>query len=178
MAQAIRLSGPLFSMIGEIMHANARLKTVFAEAIAATGLSSMAYAVLTMIADADEPITVAQMGRALSHARQVIQRGVNELIAANLVEALPNPSHKRAALLTLTPQGYAFKQRSNVRVTAIATRLLRHVDPDLCRRIARDLERLREQTGAFMLARTQETVNLGEGDEEQISPPIDTKMSL
>lgn len=150
MAEPPRLSDPLFVMIGELMLVNGRIKSIFARPIAASGVTSMAYAVFTMISDASAPPTVPQIGRSLGHARQVIQRAINELLAAGLVEALPNPQHKRMPLLRLSPAGARFKQESDSRVMATAAGLLRHVDHARCRRIARDLSELRGQIEAYL----------------------------
>jgi DNA-binding MarR family transcriptional regulator len=137
-------------MIGEMMLANGRLKSVFAEAVADTGLRSMPYQAFTLIADAASPPTVPELGRMLGHPRQVMQRAVNELIAAGLIEAAPNPHHKRMRLLRLTPAGERFKQASDVRVIGTAKALLKHVDNDRCRRIARELGALRQEIDAYL----------------------------
>jgi len=145
-----RLSGPLFVMIGEILLANGRIKSVFADAIAATGLTPMAYQSLIVISDAAAPSTVPALGRKLGHPRQVIQRAVNELLAAGLIETQPNPQHKRVRLLLLTEAGRDFKRASDVRVIATAKALLGHVDHERCRRIARELGALRQEIDAYL----------------------------
>lgn len=145
-----RLSDPLFVMIGELLLANGRMKSAFAQAIAATGLTQMAYQTFVLISDSAEPTTVPELGRRLGHPRQVMQRAVNELIAAGLIETLPNPQHKRIRLLRLTGSGRLFKQDSDVRVIATARALLKHVDNDRCRRIARELGALRQEIDAFL----------------------------
>jgi DNA-binding MarR family transcriptional regulator len=145
-----RLSDPLFVMIGELLVANGRLKRIFAEATAETGLTQMAYQSFIVISDGAAPTTVPALGRRLGHPRQVMQRAVNELIAAGLIETLPNPQHKRIRLLRPTDHGKSFKQASDDRVIATARALLKHVDNDRCRRIARELGGLRQEIDAYL----------------------------
>ena len=51
------------------------------------------------------PRTVPELARARPVARQHIQVLVDELAELGLVEARPNPAHKRSPLLALTPAG-------------------------------------------------------------------------
>jgi formyltetrahydrofolate deformylase len=63
-------------------------------------------AVLNMLRQ-QGPMTVPQMGRAQAISRQFVQRMVNDAAAAGLVEAAPNPAHKRSSLIRLTAEGSA-----------------------------------------------------------------------
>lgn len=53
------------------------------------------------------PMTVPQMGRAQALSRQFVQRTVNDAAARGLVEAVPNPAHRRSSLIRLTDPGRA-----------------------------------------------------------------------
>jgi DNA-binding MarR family transcriptional regulator len=53
------------------------------------------------------PLTVAQIARAWSLARQSVQRVADLLARDGLVAYEPNPGHQRAKLLRLTPAGAA-----------------------------------------------------------------------
>ncbi|NNG86890.1 MarR family transcriptional regulator [Streptomyces sp. NHF165] len=53
------------------------------------------------------PQTVPQMGRAQALSRQFVQRMVNDATAQHLVEAVPNPAHRRSPLIRLTEAGSA-----------------------------------------------------------------------
>lgn len=53
----------------------------------------------------NEAMTVADISRRLGLARQSIQLNVNRLREQELVETLPNPGHRRAQLIGLTPGG-------------------------------------------------------------------------
>jgi DNA-binding MarR family transcriptional regulator len=52
-----------------------------------------------------QPLTVAQIARAWSLARQSVQRIANALEQDGLVTYEDNPSHRRAKLVRLTPAG-------------------------------------------------------------------------
>jgi DNA-binding MarR family transcriptional regulator len=78
--------------------------------------------------------TVPTISRDLELSRQFVQRMVNEAAADGLVEALPNPSHRRSSLIAMTPAGRA-------RIDAVVARehaVLRQVGGDLT---DRDVER-------------------------------------
>ncbi|MEV5610694.1 MarR family transcriptional regulator [Streptomyces sp. NPDC052225] len=70
----------------------------------AAGLSVGVRAVLDMLRR-HGPMTVPQLGRAQSLSRQFVQRMTNEAAALGLVEAVPNPTHKRSSLIRLTDAG-------------------------------------------------------------------------
>ena len=69
------------------------------------GLSSAKWKVLGAISNAGQPLHVAQIGRNMGLTRQGVQRTVNELEHAGLVELLENPDHQRARLVQLTRRG-------------------------------------------------------------------------
>ncbi len=51
------------------------------------------------------PATVAQIARAWGLARQSVQRVADALVEGGLAVYKPNPGHRRAQLLQLTPRG-------------------------------------------------------------------------
>lgn len=53
------------------------------------------------------PQTVPQMARARTVSRQHIQTLVDELLAEDLVQRIPNPAHRRSKLVELSPRGRA-----------------------------------------------------------------------
>ena len=70
------------------------------------GLTAAKWQVLSTIARAKQPETVANVGRIIGLTRQGVQRTVNELCAAGLLRTAPNPHHKRAFLICLTDLGH------------------------------------------------------------------------
>jgi DNA-binding MarR family transcriptional regulator len=74
------------------------------DALAApSGQTTARWRVLAAVEDA--PLTVAQIARAWSLARQSVQRVADLLARDGLVAYEPNPGHQRAKLLRLTPEG-------------------------------------------------------------------------
>ncbi|MFJ6793956.1 MarR family winged helix-turn-helix transcriptional regulator [Streptomyces sp. NPDC091268] len=73
------------------------------------------------------PMTVPAMGRAQALSRQFVQRMVNEAAERGLVEAVPNPAHRRSPLIRPTEAGRSVIQT----VRAREHELLRRIDPAL-----------------------------------------------
>lgn len=74
------------------------------EALAAeTGQTAARWHVLSVLSE--QPATVADAARRLGLARQSVQRVVDGLAADELVRRDPNPAHRRAPLIALTPRG-------------------------------------------------------------------------
>lgn len=136
-------SNPVAILFDEVIRTQGRVRSAFADVNAAIGLSSMEATVLTAIVGARSAPTVPQIGRSLSHPRQVIQRAATTLIAAGLVEAQSNPDHKRAPLLVATASGRALKAEADQRARSVTDALLQQVDAEECLRMAADLRRLR-----------------------------------
>ncbi len=69
------------------------------------GLTSARWQVLGAIAHASVPLPVASIARNMGLTRQAVQRVVDEMRAERLVRLAPNPHHRRAVLVLLTPTG-------------------------------------------------------------------------
>lgn len=91
----------VFDLIGPLYR---RIHRKVENDTAAEGLSAGVRAVLVML-HLGGPATVPHMGRSQALSRQFTQRMVNEAAARGLVEAVPNPAHKRSRLIRLTPDG-------------------------------------------------------------------------
>lgn len=52
-----------------------------------------------------EPLSVAAVARVLAHTRQSVQRIADLVVTDGLARYTPNPAHRRAKLLDLTPAG-------------------------------------------------------------------------
>src|SRR5690606_37248532 len=101
---------PLVGLSDELIRLNGRLKSLYADARRDAGLGSSEMSVLNAVVEADRPPTVPQIGRSFGQPRQQVQRAANSLMAAGLIEALPNPDHKRAMLMRATESGVALKR--------------------------------------------------------------------
>ena len=93
------------AVILDVFRLNGRLLIAGDRLVAELGLTSARWQVLGAIAYAERPEPVAWHARSMGLHRQGIQRIVNELEAEGTVEFQPNPHHKRAHLVVLTPQG-------------------------------------------------------------------------
>ena len=150
MLNASRTSNPLISLIDEVIRLQGRFKSIFAGSNGVTGLPSMELIVLTAVVEAGGAPTVPQIGRSLGHPRQVIQRAANALIEAGLVEAAPNPHHKRAPLLLPTRRGKAVKRKADASALRAADAILHRIDAARCRRLAEGLRELRGEIEAYL----------------------------
>jgi DNA-binding MarR family transcriptional regulator len=95
---------------------------------------------------------VPQIGRSLGVPRQIVQRAANSLVAAGLVETLPNPDHKRAALLGPTAKGVELKRGIDARADALAATTAGHLDKGRVRQAATLLNDIRRELEARMRA--------------------------
>lgn len=69
------------------------------------GLTAARWQVLSTVTRADRPETVANIGRLMGLTRQAVQRVVNDMMQAGLLESALNPHHRRAVLVCPTPRG-------------------------------------------------------------------------
>jgi DNA-binding MarR family transcriptional regulator len=139
---------PLVGLSDELIRLNGRLKSLYAEARRDSGLGDSEMAVLNAVVEAERPPTVPQIGRSFGQPRQIVQRAANGLIAAGLIEAVPNPDHKRAVLLRPTPQGIALKRGIDARADAKADALAAGLDAEAVRAATRALGAIRRELEA------------------------------
>lgn len=125
-----------------------RLRGAFALVRKGTGLSDMEHTVLAAVVEARAAPTVPQIGRALGHPRQVIQRAANGLLDKGLVTFGANPDHKRASLLVATEAGTAVQVEANRKAEAISAQLLHHVDAAQLEIVIGQLDTIRAQIDA------------------------------
>jgi DNA-binding MarR family transcriptional regulator len=75
------------------------------------------------------------------------------LIAAGLIEAVPNPDHKRAVLLRATEAGTVLKREFDARAEVIAAAQCADVDQDTIRAATAALREIRKQLEAQLRKR-------------------------
>ncbi|MGJ5219097.1 MarR family winged helix-turn-helix transcriptional regulator [Bradyrhizobium oligotrophicum] len=93
------------NLILEMFRAN-NLTLVWGDRLVAPlGLTSARWQILGAIVYAGRAEPVAWLARDLGANRQNVQRIVNDLASEGLVAFEPNPHHKRAQLVVLTPKG-------------------------------------------------------------------------
>ncbi|MCA0174960.1 MAG: MarR family winged helix-turn-helix transcriptional regulator [Proteobacteria bacterium] len=79
------------------------------------GLTSARWQMLGAIALAPQPPSMPQIGAAMGVSRQGVLKQINLLVDEGLVQALPNPLHKRSPLYVLTPRGQTAYQALSAR---------------------------------------------------------------
>lgn len=139
---------PLVGLSDELIRIHGRMKALFAGARRSEGLSDSESSVLNAVVESDRPPTVPQIGRSFGQPRQLVQRAANSLIAAGLIEAEPNPDHKRAVLLRPTERGTALKRETDARADAIAESVVGDIDADLVHRATVALHEIRKELEA------------------------------
>jgi DNA-binding MarR family transcriptional regulator len=93
-------------------------------------------------------VTVAQVARIMGLTRQSVQQTADALVRDELVALVPNPAHRRAKLMTLTPAGRTalryVEERQSGWANAIAERLP-HSELRTCLGALRDLGDMLEE---------------------------------
>lgn len=90
-----------------VFAANGRLVGAGNELVAHLGLTSAWWQVLAALRYSPVPLAVASIARNMGLTRQAVQRIVDLLAEQGLVAFQPNPHHRRAKLVVLTPAGIA-----------------------------------------------------------------------
>ena len=78
------------------------------------GLTAARWQILATAAHGEGLATVSDLARQLSQARQSVQRVVDELATAGLIELRENPAHARARLVALTEAGRGVLARAEL----------------------------------------------------------------
>ncbi|WP_296675625.1 helix-turn-helix domain-containing protein [Novosphingobium sp.] len=125
-----------------------RLRGAFASVREGTGLNDMEHTVLAAVVEARAAPTVPQIGRALGHPRQVIQRAASRLKDKGLITFTDNPDHKRASLLSPTAAGCAVQAVANRKAETISARLLQVVTPEQLTTAIDQIEAIRSDLDA------------------------------
>lgn len=131
------------ALLDELARMQGRTLSVFRGMNLALGLSELESVVLSAVVGAARPPTVPQIGRSLGHARQVIQRASDALMARGLIASLDNPDHRRARLLVPTTAGRELKQAADQEGLALADAMTNGLDGALIARVVQDLHAVR-----------------------------------
>lgn len=109
------------------------------------GLTSARWQMLGAIALAGTPLTAPQIGEAMGVTRQGDQKQLNLLLEQGLVEAHPNPAHRRSPLYVLTHQGLALYRQADAMWAAQATELAKSIPTAQANAATRTLESMLHQ---------------------------------
>ena len=125
-----------------VFHLNGRLLVIAEDLAAPAGLTAARWQVLGTIVV--KPMSVAEVARELGLARQSVQRIADLLVEDAVAEYRPNPAHRRAKLLSLTPNGRAALDRIRPGHAAFAQQVADDLGLDQFRRIADFMDLLSE----------------------------------
>lgn len=137
----------------EVSRLRGRMRALYADTRAASGLPEMELTVLTAVVNAAAPPTVAQIGRSLGHPRQVVQRAANRLAELGLVVFGTNPDHKRASLIVATDAGHALKAADHDRASAVTRAVVGRVGSEAFADTAARIHAIRTDIEAYLRER-------------------------
>jgi DNA-binding MarR family transcriptional regulator len=112
------------------------------------GLTSARWQVLGAIALAPAPLPVAHIARNMGLARQSVQRLVGEMRADGLIRLAPNPHHRRASLVAMTPRGAEAYRQAMARNALWSDGLTEGLAPEAVEAAAALLQGLQRRIGA------------------------------
>ncbi len=136
---------PANALVLEVFRLNGALIRFGDALVKPLGLTSARWQVLGSVAHGRGTFSVARLADNMGLARQSVQRIVDELAEAGLVGFAPNPAHKRAKLVLLTPRGErVFKQASEL-WAPVADVMIAGADPRQLRKTREALIALRER---------------------------------
>lgn len=133
---------PASRLVLEVFRLNGALIAAGDALVAPLGLSSARWQVLGAITEAAGGLPTAGIARNMGLTRQSVQRVVDDLSARGLVRFAPNPHHKRAKLVQLTPEGAAAFAAASALWAPVARALAAAVTVPALEEAARVLRRL------------------------------------
>jgi DNA-binding MarR family transcriptional regulator len=133
----------LTSLVLEVFRLNGRLIASGDTLVADIGLTSARWQVLGAAALQAEPVPVARIATVMGLTRQSVQRLVDELKKAGIVEFRPNPYHRRAKLVIVTARGRALYEAAMRIQQPWAVALAAGIEPSALQTALRVLTRLR-----------------------------------
>lgn len=139
------------------MKVSAALETAGNLLASPAGQTSARWQVLAAVEH--EPLPVAAIARALAHTRQSVQRIADVLVGDGLARYSPNPAHRRAKLLELTPAGRAALRTIQVAQAKWARRLARGLAPGELDAARETLAELARRLDAWTAEATRHTVS-------------------
>ena len=118
------------TLILDVLRLNGRLQLAGDRLVSELGLTSARWQILGAVAYAPQPESVAWHARNMGVHRQGVQRIVNELNREGILEFRPNPQHKRAHLIAMTPKGQALYDAALARQIPWVNALSEGLTPD------------------------------------------------
>lgn len=135
--------GAFSEIVVEVFRLNGRLIDAGDSMAAPVGQTSARWQVLGVVSGG--PASVAQVARAMGLTRQAVQRTADLLAADGLVRYTDNPHHRRAKLMTMTPEGRQALDYIQRRQARWANRIGEQHNLEQMRTAAMVLRQLRER---------------------------------
>lgn len=148
-------------VVGEVRRLFHRLRALADGLHGDLGLNAGQRGILESLAT-EGPASVPQLARSRPVSRQHIQSLVDPMLAAGLIEAVPNPAHKRSPLMSMTERGRTVFATVQERERAILDRLLDGVSSEEVEVTARVLGILNDR--GMALVSTHMTKEHSDGD--------------
>jgi DNA-binding MarR family transcriptional regulator len=126
------------------------------------GLTTAWWQVLGALGYSPVPLPVAHIARNMGLTRQAVQRVADLLVERGFVRFEPNPHHRRAKLVVLTPAGRAVLSQAEAEVLPLDRQILDRIGSErlaAAMAVLRDLNDVIDETlgaAAADLSRTQE----------------------
>jgi DNA-binding MarR family transcriptional regulator len=157
----------LTELMLEVFRLNGRLLTSGDRLVADIGLTSARWQVLGAIFLAGNRLPVAHIARNMGLTRQAVQRIVNELAVAGLVNFAPNPYHRRAHLVVFTAQGSDAYRAAMDRQAPWANQLADALDERDIRLATRVLRTLVQRLDPSVADASQPTPSINKGESDR-----------
>jgi DNA-binding MarR family transcriptional regulator len=123
-----------------VFRLNGQLLTIGEALSRPVGLTAAWWQVLAAVLD--EPLSVADVARSVGVTRQSVQRIADLLVESGLAQYQPNPAHRRAKLLSPTPEGRDAVRRIVPAHAELAEKLVDKIGHDQLAQILDGLEQL------------------------------------
>ncbi len=137
----------LSSTAKTVFRLNGQLLTIGEALARPVGLTAAWWQVLAAVLD--EPRSVADVARNVGVTRQSVQRIADLLVDSGLAQYQPNPAHRRAKLLSPTPQGRDALRRIAPAHAELARQLVDKVGHDQLAQMLDGLEQLSDALDAL-----------------------------
>jgi len=141
-------SSQVTDLVLEVFRLNGGLIAAGDALVGPIGLSSARWQVLGAIALQSGSEPVVRIADAMGLARQSVQRTVDALARAGIVAFRPNPHHRRAQLVELTPKGAALYRSAMRLQEPWARKLAAGIDKAALRATLEVLKKLRARLEA------------------------------